>query len=139
MLLLKTMTDRPLPAALTPSDTFAHRHIGPRESEIQKMLETLGFESLEALVDSAVPRSIRLSKPLSLDGLPDRPLGEAELLEQLAAMASENQLSRSWIGMGYSDTIVPGVIQRNVLENPGWYTQYTPGCTSLDFRAHFSE
>ena len=70
MLLLKSMTDRPLPTALAPSDTFAHRHIGPRPSEIEKMLETLGFESLEALVDSAVPRSIRLSKPLSLDGLP---------------------------------------------------------------------
>ncbi|MDG2051410.1 MAG: aminomethyl-transferring glycine dehydrogenase [Myxococcota bacterium] len=120
------MTDRPLPAELDPSDTFSHRHIGPRASEIETMLETLGFESLEALIDSAVPRSIRLVKPLSLDGLPDRALGEAELLEQLAAMASENQLSRSWIGMGYSDTIVPGVIQRNVLENPGWYTQYTP-------------
>ena len=126
MLPLEEMTDRPLPTALEPSDTFARRHIGPRKADVEFMLRTLGFESLEALMESAVPRSIRLSKPLALKGLPERPLGEAELLEQLAERARENELSRSWIGMGYSGTIVPGVIQRNILENPGWYTQYTP-------------
>ncbi len=120
------MQPDPTPPSLDPSDTFARRHIGPRESDVHAMLEALGFDSLDALTDAAVPASIRLRKPLSLDGLPERPLGEAELLEQLAAMATENQVSRSWIGMGYSDVIVPGVIQRNVLENPGWYTQYTP-------------
>jgi len=109
-----------------PSDTFAPRHIGPRERDLLEMLESLGFESLDALVDAAVPDPIRNEKPLALEGLPDRPLGEAELLEQLKAMAEENQPSRSWIGMGYSGVIVPGVIQRGVLENPGWYTQYTP-------------
>jgi glycine dehydrogenase len=111
---------------LDPSDTFAPRHIGPRESDLLEMLQSLGFESLEALADAAVPAHIRSEKPLSLDGLPERPLGEAELLDQLKAMAQENQANRSWIGMGYSGVIVPGVIQRGILENPGWYTQYTP-------------
>ena len=111
---------------LDPSDTFAPRHIGPRESDLLEMLQSLGFESLEALTDAAVPAHIRSEKPLSLDGLPERPLGEAELLDQLKAMALENQVNRSWIGMGYSGVIVPGVIQRGILENPGWYTQYTP-------------
>ena len=109
-----------------PSDTFMPRHIGPRERDLLEMLEALGFESLEALADAAVPAHIRSEKPLALEGLPERPLGEAELLDQLKAMAQENQPNRSWIGMGYSGVIVPGVIQRGVLENPGWYTQYTP-------------
>ncbi len=108
------------------SDTFARRHIGPREQEIAGMLEAIGFDSLEALCDAAVPASIRSPEPLVLDGLPDRPLGEHELLQQLHAMATENQVFKSCIGMGYADVIVPGVIQRNILESPGWYTQYTP-------------
>ena len=120
------MTDLPKPSPSEPTDTFARRHIGPRQVDVDAMLAALGVGSLDELTDAAVPRSIRLSKPLALDGLPGRPLGEAELLEQLAAMATENQVNRSWIGLGYSDVIVPGVIQRNVLENPGWYTQYTP-------------
>jgi len=107
-------------------DTFVRRHIGPRDHEIAQMLERVGFDSLDALTDATVPASIRLEKALGLDGLPERPLGEFELLEQLQAMATENQIFRSCIGMGYSDVIVPGVIQRNILENPGWYTQYTP-------------
>ena len=92
------------------------------------MLDELGFASLDELTDAAVPRSIR-RKPLSLTpipGQPARPLGEFELLEHLRSMADENQVFRSCIGMGYSDVIVPGVIQRNILESPGWYTQYTP-------------
>lgn len=110
----------------SPSDTFPDRHIGPRPAEIQEMLQQLGYESLSSLAQNAVPQSIGLQKKLSLDGLPDQPLGEAELLQQLRAIADENQVHRSLIGAGYSDCIVPGVIQRNVLENPGWYTQYTP-------------
>jgi glycine dehydrogenase len=112
--------------SLEPSDHLIGRHIGPRDDEIQAMLRVLGFDSLSALSDATIPASIRNEKELVLDGLPQQPLGEAELLGKLRALASENQLSRSWIGMGYSDTIVPGVIQRNILENPGWYTQYTP-------------
>jgi glycine dehydrogenase len=90
------------------------------------MLDTLGFESLEALSEATIPEAIRLDGPLALSGLPQRPQGELELVEQLARIASENEVFRSCIGMGYSDVIVPPVIQRNILENPGWYTQYTP-------------
>jgi len=115
-----------MPAIFDPSDTFAPRHIGPRSADLLEMLQSLGFDSLDALTDAAVPPPIRSEKPLSLEGLPDRPLGEAELLDQLKAMAMENQPTRSWLGMGYSGVIVPGVIQRGILENPGWYTQYTP-------------
>ena len=112
--------------AFLPSDTFPSRHIGPRADDRLEMLQTLGFDSLDALTNAAVPASIRSEKSLALDGLPERPLGEAELLEQLRAMSLENTPTRSWLGMGYSGVIVPGVIQRGVLENPGWYTQYTP-------------
>jgi glycine dehydrogenase len=111
---------------LEPSDTFAHRHLGPSEAEIEQMLARIGCESLDALVDQTVPDSIRLASPLRLTGLGDRAPGEREVLERLRAIASENRPIRSCIGMGYADTIVPPVIQRNVLENPGWYTQYTP-------------
>ena len=90
------------------------------------MLEVLGFDTLDGLADATVPGNIRLKAPLELDGLPETPLGEFELLEQLKEMASENLVYRSYIGMGYSDTIVPPVVLRNVMENPGWYTQYTP-------------
>jgi glycine dehydrogenase len=120
------MTTTPSSERLAVSDTFARRHIGPTDGEIAEMLATLGYDSLAALTDEAVPANIRLDKPLGLDGLPTRPLGESELLTQLGAMAEENQIFRSFLGMGYSGTIVPGVIQRNILENPGWYTQYTP-------------
>ena len=113
---------------LNPTDTFAHRHIGPGERDVADMLSALGYPSLEALADATIPASIR-SKSFALTPLPGqerRPLGEFELLEHLQAMADENQVFRSFIGMGYSDVIVPGVIQRNILENPGWYTPYTP-------------
>ncbi|MFP6607814.1 MAG: glycine dehydrogenase (aminomethyl-transferring), partial [Myxococcota bacterium] len=113
---------------LNPTDTFARRHIGPGERDVADMLSALGYRSLEALADATIPASIR-SKSFALTPLPGqerRPLGEFELLEHLQAMADENQVFRSFIGMGYSDVIVPGVIQRNILENPGWYTPYTP-------------
>ncbi|MFP6627449.1 MAG: aminomethyl-transferring glycine dehydrogenase [Myxococcota bacterium] len=113
---------------LNPTDTFARRHIGPGERDVADMLSALGYPSLEALADATIPVSIR-SKSFALTPLPGqerRPLGEFELLEHLQAMADENQVFRSFIGMGYSDVIVPGVIQRNILENPGWYTPYTP-------------
>ena len=92
------------------------------------MLTTLGLDSLDQLIDQTIPSSIRASEPLSLgDGvITGREPGEREVLEQLRDMVSANQLKRSLIGMGYYDTITPPVIQRNILENPGWYTQYTP-------------
>src|SRR5262249_10767222 len=108
------------------TDTFVRRHVGPSEEDIREMLGTLGLSSLAELVDETVPAAIRLARPLTLPGLPDRLLGERELLTWLKGIARENRVARSFLGMGYHDCIVPGVIQRNVLENPGWYTQYTP-------------
>jgi len=108
--------------ALPPLDTFVHRHLGPDEDQIQSMLSQLGCSSLDQLVDEAVPASIRTEAPLSIG--PAR--GEHELLAQLRQTAKKNEIYRSFIGMGYSGTITPAVIQRNILENPGWYTQYTP-------------
>jgi len=110
------------PDLLAPSDTFARRHIAPRDVEITEMLAALGYHSLDELADATVPAAIRLKRPLQLG----EPLGEHELLEELKNLASDNQVLRSFIGQGYYDTITPPVILRNVLENPGWYTQYTP-------------
>jgi glycine dehydrogenase len=111
-----------LPAVLSPSDTFARRHIGPSDAEVAAMLTALGVTSLDELVDQTVPAAIRLGRTLDLGA----PLGEHELLEEMKTLAADNQVFRSFIGQGYHDTIVPPVILRNVLENPQWYTQYTP-------------
>jgi glycine dehydrogenase len=110
-------------AALPPNpDEFPRRHIGPNAEESKQMLEVLGYASLDALINDAVPAQIRLKQPLQL------PAGrsEYEVLASLKDIASQNQVFRSFIGMGYYDCITPPVIQRNILENPGWYTQYTP-------------
>jgi len=126
---MTTATLRPpsLRDLLQPTDTFVRRHLGPSDADIAEMLRALGVESLDALIDETIPASIRQRRPLALEGLDDaRPLGEREALERLRGLAGQNKLLRSFIGMGYYDTIVPGVIQRNVFENPGWYTQYTP-------------
>ncbi|MCA9719721.1 MAG: PLP-dependent transferase, partial [Myxococcales bacterium] len=120
-------SDLSVSALLAPSDTFVHRHIGPREADIAAMLESLELDSLDQLIAQTIPESIRAAAPLSLPGaIEGRDPGEREVLEQLRAMMSANELKRSLIGMGYYDTITPPVIQRNILENPGWYTQYTP-------------
>ncbi len=112
------------PRPLDPADTFVQRHIGPNDAEIAEMLRLLGHRTLDELTDTTVPASIRLRKPLRIgDG---RVHGEFELIEELRAIASQNKVFRSFIGMGYHDCITPPVILRNVLENPGWYTQYTP-------------
>jgi len=108
--------------ALSPSDTFIHRHIGPNAAEIRQMLELLGYDSLEDLAEATVPAAIRIAQPLQIG----EPRGEHELLTELKAMAGKNKVMRSLIGMGYYDTITPPVILRNIMENPGWYTQYTP-------------
>ena len=109
-------------SVLTHTDTFVRRHIGPDEAEVARMLEALGYGSLDELIDATVPASIRLNRTLALG--PER--SEFELTQELRALASKNRVFRSFVGMGYHDCIVPPVIQRNVLENPGWYTQYTP-------------
>ncbi len=103
-------------------DPFVRRHIGPRPSDIADMLVSLGHDSLTGLVDAAVPREIRLERALDLPTA----LSEYEALHTLRTIAAKNQVFRSYIGMGYANCIVPPVIQRNILENPGWYTAYTP-------------
>jgi glycine dehydrogenase len=104
------------------TDSFARRHIGPGAPEIRQMLEALGYDSLDQLIDIAIPASIRLKSELSTT----EPASEYEALGELRDLASRNKVFRSYIGTGYSNTITPPVIQRNILENPGWYTAYTP-------------
>ncbi len=102
--------------------TFTDRHIGPRPADLEAMLSVVGADSLEDLIDQAVPRSIRTARPLDLPA----PLDESEVLAELRGIVAENRVVRSLIGLGYHDTITPPVIRRNVLENPAWYTAYTP-------------
>ncbi len=104
------------------TDNFSSRHNGPSPNEVEEMLSTLGVSSLEELVRAAIPASILREKDLSLAPA----LSEFELLERVREIAERNEVYRSFIGMGYYDTITPPAIQRNILENPSWYTQYTP-------------
>ena len=110
------------PDFLSPTDTFIHRHLGPTDADVGEMLGTLGLQSLEALTVATVPSDIRLQKDLDL------PLhrGEQAVLQEIRSIAAQNTLCRSLLGMGYYDCVTPGVIQRNIFENPAWYTQYTP-------------
>jgi glycine dehydrogenase len=103
-------------------DRFVNRHIGPGEPEVGRMLEVLGVKSLDELVAQTVPQSIRLPRGLDLPPA----VSEQALLAEIEALAGKNQVWRSYLGMGYAGTITPPVILRNVLQNPGWYTQYTP-------------
>jgi glycine dehydrogenase len=103
-------------------DSFVRRHIGPNPVEIEEMLAALGMDSLDALVDATIPEDIRMTRALALPGA----RSEAEVLDEIRGIAERNRMFRSYIGMGYHDCITPPVIQRNVLENPGWYTAYTP-------------
>jgi glycine dehydrogenase len=107
---------------LEPTHEFVGRHIGPAAAEQAAMLKELGFADLHSFIDKVVPPAIRLRQPLELPAGWD----EHAVLTELRAIAARNQVFRSFIGMGYSDCITPPVIQRNILENPGWYTQYTP-------------
>src|SRR5438876_10928655 len=125
----KLATDNATRPAMTDSidccnhpDRFVQRPMGPDPADIDEMLAVLGHQSLDELVDAAVPANIRLAKPLNL------PAGRSEfgVLNELRAIAAQNQVFRSYIGLAYHDCITPAVIQRNILENPGWYTQYTP-------------
>jgi glycine dehydrogenase len=104
------------------TDDFIPRHIGPNDDETALMLAALGYNSLDELIEATIPADIRLPQPLAIqDGK-----SEYEMLAELRAISRKNQVYRSYLGMGYYDTITPPVIQRNILENPGWYTQYTP-------------
>lgn len=104
------------------TDSFALRHIGPRRSDLAKMLKTVGAESLDQLISETIPDDILLKKELSLDVA----LSENEYLEHITELASKNKIYKTYIGLGYNQSITPPVIQRNILENPGWYTAYTP-------------
>jgi glycine dehydrogenase len=104
------------------SDSFVLRHIGPRPEDSQKMLQSLGLAGMEELIGKTLPSSIRLHSPLHVGDAHS----EYAVLDQLRKIASQNRIFRSFIGMGYHDCITPPVIQRNILENPGWYTHYTP-------------
>ena len=108
--------------SLSPVDTFPRRHLGPDHTETTEMLGALGFKDLNELIETVVPSGIRFSGQLNLP----QPRTERQVLVDLRKIASQNQVLRSFIGMGYYNCITPPVIQRNVLENPGWYTQYTP-------------
>jgi glycine dehydrogenase len=107
---------------LAPAESFVPRHIGPSAEDIEKMVKAVGFGSLDELIDATIPEKIRYRKPLAL------PAGKAEheVLADFRAIAAKNRVYRSFIGMGYSDCVTPPVIQRNILENPAWYTAYTP-------------
>src|SRR6266513_1863989 len=103
-------------------DSFERRHIGPNEEEVHAMLGDVGFDSVGELIDATIPKDIRLERQLSLP----EAKSEGEALAELRAIAQKNKIARSFIGTGYYDCITPPVIQRNILENPGWYTAYTP-------------
>src|SRR5438094_481228 len=103
-------------------DSFARRHIGPSEEEVRSMLSELGYEDLDSLIDATVPKNIRSDRQLNLPAAKS----ETDALAELRTIANRNKVARSFIGAGYSDCITPPVIQRNILENPGWYTAYTP-------------
>jgi len=109
-------------SALANPKEFIARHIGPNSAERDAMLDALGLDSLDSLIEKTVPETIRLHTPLDLES----PVSETEALAELKQMASKNKIFKTYIGQGYHDTITPNVILRNVLENPGWYTAYTP-------------
>ncbi|MGK0386036.1 MAG: glycine dehydrogenase [Patiriisocius sp.] len=104
------------------TDSFALRHIGPRKKDLQKMLNTVGAESMEQLIFETIPNDIRLEQDLILETA----MSEQEYLEHITELSSKNQVFKTYIGLGYHQAITPPVIQRNILENPGWYTAYTP-------------
>src|SRR5438067_1054407 len=104
------------------NNEFSCRHIGPNEKQTTEMLKTIGVSSLEELVDRTVPPAIRMKEDLNLP----QAMSEAEYLHHIKEVSLKNEVFKSYIGQGYYDTITPSVILRNVFENPGWYTQYTP-------------
>ncbi|HEY5544471.1 MAG TPA: aminomethyl-transferring glycine dehydrogenase [Gemmatimonadaceae bacterium] len=116
-----TTTLQPTRTSADP-DTFVRRHIGPSAAEIDEMLSALGYSSLDEFIDATIPETIRARKPLGIG----EPRTEHDVLNEIRRIADRNKVFRSYLGLGYHDTLVPPVIQRNILENPGWYTAYTP-------------
>jgi glycine dehydrogenase len=104
------------------SEKFESRHIGPDSHQVQEMLNVINARSIDQLIDQTIPSNIRLKKPLNLPAAQS----EYEFLKEFRKLASKNKVFKSFIGTGYYNTITPPVILRNILENPGWYTAYTP-------------
>src|SRR5690606_29624005 len=104
------------------TNSFALRHIGPREQDVPEMLQTIGVESIEQLIYETIPDDILIGKDLKLPAA----MSEQEYGAHIHELASLNKVYKSFIGLGYHPTLLPPVIQRNILENPGWYTAYTP-------------
>jgi len=107
---------------LDPTDEFAPRHIGPSREQTAEMLEVVGARSLDVLIDEALPVSIRLKEPLDLPAAES----ESQYLNRLKTIARNNRVLKSFIGLGYYDTLIPSVIRRCLFENPSWYSPYTP-------------
>ena len=101
---------------------FSDRHIGPRDTDIKAIMKYVGVNSIEELIDQTIPNHIQLNSKMDLP----KPMSEIRFIEHMKSLANKNKCYRSYIGMGYYNTVLPGVIQRNILENPGWYTSYTP-------------
>jgi glycine dehydrogenase len=108
--------------ALEYTDRFVRRHIGPTEAEVNEMLQALGYKSLDSFIDTVIPLAIRFGEDLNLPAA----TSEYETLKEMRSIAQDNRVFRSFLGMGYHDCITPSVILRKVLENPSWYTAYTP-------------
>ncbi|NDC40333.1 MAG: glycine dehydrogenase (aminomethyl-transferring), partial [Chitinophagia bacterium] len=104
------------------NEEFSHRHIGPGAAETEQMLQTIGVSSIDELIDRTVPGGIRMQERLPIS----EPVSEAQYLNELKDLSLKNKVFRNYIGQGYYDTHTPSVILRNIFENPGWYTQYTP-------------
>ena len=120
--LAESMKATTMSLSIDPKSDFVRRHVGPGKGEAREMLSFLGYSEMEQLVQDTVPDAIRMDRELDLP--PAAP--EHVLLEEIRAISKDNKIFRSYLGLGYHDTVVPGVILRNILENPGWYTQYTP-------------
>ncbi len=114
------------------TDAFALRHIGPSENDLQHMFKTIGVDSLEQLIYETVPDNILLKNPLNLDA----PLSEYEYLNHIQELGKKNKVFKSYIGLGYHPTVIPAVIQRNIFENPVWYTAYTPSQPEIAQYSH---
>jgi glycine dehydrogenase len=102
--------------------SFSNRHLGPNSKEVAIMLEKIGVSSIEELISETIPENIRLKNPLDLE----QPMSEYEYLKHIEELSQQNKVFKSFIGLGYNEAITPPVIQRNIFENPGWYTAYTP-------------
>src|SRR3982751_1786470 len=116
------MTTTTRDTTISRADSFIPRHVGPSEAEVAEMLGVLGYATLDELIDATIPEAIRLRRPLAIH----TSRSEHEALAAMKAIARKNRVFRSYLGYGYSGTLTPPVIQRNILENPGWYTAYTP-------------